>query len=289
MIVQENRFLEAAIALLGNKRRAKAMLHALEERVQSSFDFVAQNDKQLQEAMLLLHNAGATTTCIVTPPQNHSQSNRIAVLIEDGIQTLKNKDSTLAQTILEVNQPLLVNSFELAGFCKLSILTTMDRSKTARPFNSITTNLTFIPMSDVSETQIQTALQETYIYSLDCPKIHGLRHIRDIVEGHRGQGDHNAELWTIAKLGETNAGVLLLNPVPDAGYMEIAYLGATPEARGNGVGDALVQLAIKQAQEYGLPKLTLAVDSKNTPALGLYNRWNFLAIRQRLTMIRKLY
>ncbi len=288
MIVQENRHLEAAIALLGNKRHAKALLQALEERDKSSYNFVVRDKKQVQESMLLLHNAGATTSCLVTPPKDPTQCRRITSLIEDGIQSLQGRNSTLAQTILGVDQPLLAEAFEHAGFTKLAILTTMDRLKSARLSKSTTNKLTFIPTSDVSETQIQTALQETYIDSLDCPKIHGLRHIRDIVEGHRGQGDHNAQLWTIAKLGDTTAGILLLNPVPNAGCMELAYLGTAPSARGIGVGDALVQLAIKQSQEYGLPKLTLAVDSENTPALRLYKRWNFLSIRQRLTMIRKL-
>ena len=42
MIVQKNRHLEAATAILGSRRRAKALLHTLEPRTEGSFQFVVQ-------------------------------------------------------------------------------------------------------------------------------------------------------------------------------------------------------------------------------------------------------
>ncbi|MBC8310455.1 MAG: GNAT family N-acetyltransferase [Phycisphaerales bacterium] len=289
MIVQKNRHEEAAIAILGNKRHARALLDTLQTRNSSTFHFVAQSSRKIDRAILFIHNAGATTSCLVTPPKKHEEVKRISTLIQEGLETLKGRNVQLAQTIMANNEPLLAEAYSHAGFDKLAILTYMERAKTAQTYNSTHALLTFTPSTNVSDSQIQSALLETYVDSLDCPKIHGLRKIEDIVAGHRGQGIHDAQLWTVAELGTTLAGILLLNPVPEADCMELAYLGCTPFARGKSVSDALVKLAIEQSAAYGLPRITLAVDSTNSPALGLYKRWNFHPTRKRLTMIQKLY
>jgi|TARA_B100000959_G_scaffold287519_1_gene373434 ribosomal protein S18 acetylase RimI-like enzyme len=289
MIVQKNRHEEAATAVLGNKRRARALLDALHISNSSTFHFVARPNRIIQEAILFIHNAGATTTCLVTPPKKHKDVERISVLIKEGFETLKDRDVQLAQTIMENNEVLLTEAFSNAGFYKLAILTYMERTEAAPHFICVPTELTFTPSTNVSDAQIQDALLETYIESLDCPKIHGLRKIEDIVAGHRGQGIHDAQLWTIAELGNKLAGILLLNPVPEAGCMELAYLGCPPIARGKGTSDALMKLAIEQSAAYGLPRITLAVDSENAPAIRLYKRWNFRPTRERLTMIQELY
>ena len=87
-------------------------------------------------------------------------------------------------------------------------------------------------MEHIPEEVMQRVLEETYIGSLDCPKIHGIRSIEDIIKGHRAQGEYDAALWTVAMRGQEPVGVLFLSPSPSAQCMELTYLGITPLTRG---------------------------------------------------------
>ena len=240
-------------------------------------------------ALLLIHHAGATTTLLVTPPKSTEETQRISHLITTAIESLEGRPTRLAQTSIDVDDSLLEKAFQNAGFDTLTILTYMELSTAATSDETSNSKVSFVSMEDATDAELQTVLSKTYIGSLDCPKIHGLRHIEDIIEGHRNQGSYDAQLWNIAVLEGAPVGVLLLNPIPEATCMELSYLGVTPSTRGKGVGDAMMSLAIKQSAKFGLPRITLVVDSTNTPAITLYKRWNFLASRQRLSMIKKLY
>jgi ribosomal protein S18 acetylase RimI-like enzyme len=92
-----------------------------------------------------------------------------------------------------------------------------------------------------------------------------------------------------APLHKKLAGVLLLTPLPEVRCIDITYLGASPHARGKGVGNSLVRKAYEVAQDSQYKRISLAVDAQNTPAIHLYQRWNFRKIGQRFTMIKKLF
>lgn len=288
MILPKIRHLEAATAILGNKRHAKALLQTLEARTLGSYHFLGAQRNHIESAALLIHNVGNTTTFLVTEPKSEGEVEKTTKLIQASIETLKDRMSGLAQTVMETHQPLLFKAYENAGFHKLSILTYMERSKSAGVPLPQSSDVSFVSMEQTSDEVLQTTLENTYIGSQDCPKIHGLREIQDIVDGHRNQGLYDAQLWTIAQLEDEPVGVLLLSPLPEATCMELSYLGIIPSARGKGIGDALMSLAVKQSTEYGLPRIILAVDSANTPASSLYERWSFRITRHRLSMIQQL-
>ena len=189
---------------------------------------------------------------------------------------------------MDVDDALLALAFKHAGFEKLAILTYMERITSAKPPRHESGHVLFVSSEDVTEEEIRNVLQETYIGSLDCPKIHGLRTIEDIIQGHRGQGNFDSQLWTIASLENSPSGILILSPVPEALCMELIYLGCTPNARGLGVGDALMQAAVQQSQGVGMSRITLAVDADNLPAISLYKRWQFQPLYNRLTYLKKL-
>ena len=289
MIVQKNRHLDAAVAILGNKRRAKSMLRTLERRVPGSFQFLIPDKGSRDLAILLLLNEGATATCLVSPPQNPSDVQPIRELIQLGVVELRGRAIKLAQTIMAVDDHLLAQAFEQAGFYTLATLTYMERSAQKQTSVMTSSEITFESMEHIPEEVMQRVLQETYIGSLDCPKIHGIRSIEDIIKGHRAQGEYDAALWTVAMWGQEPVGVLFLSPSPSAQCMELTYLGITPLTRGKSVGDAFMQRAVEQSATYGLPRIVLAVDADNSHALELYSRWKFHETHQRHTMIQKLY
>jgi len=62
----------------------------------------------------------------------------------------------------------------------------------------------------------------------------------------------------------------------DSGYdFEIAKLAVDPEARGNGIGDALFSTAIERARSLGAKKLFLESNTLLKPAIGLYRKFGF--------------
>ena len=70
--------------------------------------------------------------------------------------------------------------------------------------------------------------------------------------------------------------------------MELVYLGLAPGARGRGLGRQLLRHGLGLLHERRERSVTLAVDSRNTPALSLYESEGFRPAVQRAALIRSL-
>jgi ribosomal protein S18 acetylase RimI-like enzyme len=121
----------------------------------------------------------------------------------------------------------------------------------------------------------------TYEGSLDCPKLAGLRSIDDTLETHKSTGTFTPRTWHLASADGRPVGVALLNNLRARG--ELVYLGVTAAARRRGIGRTLLDQAIRDTAEMGLPQIGLAVDVANSPAVRLYEQAGFREIRRRLT------
>lgn len=290
MIVGKNKHMEAAMALFGGKRhRAQSLLQSLRTRSSETFRFVAHKEDTIESSVLVVINKGATATILATEPSNESSVQEVSSLIEESIRGLQGSACTIAQAILPVDAEQYARSYSKAGFDRLATLKYMERRRSSKLRTIHTCSAHFIPMTKQTDATLGSILMASYEGSLDCPKIHGLRDVQDIIDGHRGLGLHDPNLWSLAEIDGELVGALLLNVVPDSKCMELAYLGVAPSARGKGIGDAFVQRAVKQSNDHGCTKITLAVDSNNLPAIRLYSRWGFGETGQRSTMICKLY
>jgi len=123
-------------------------------------------------------------------------------------------------------------------------------------------------------------IARTYEGSLDCPAMAGLRTAQDALATHRATGVFRAGAWHLAIEGGEAVGVVLASEVEGRG--DLVYLGVVPEARGRGVGRALLGQAIRDTARMGLPALGLAVDTENGPAWQLYAGAGFKEVRRRL-------
>lgn len=134
------------------------------------------------------------------------------------------------------------------------------------------------------------ALERSYIDTLDCPGLCGLRATRDVIDSHQSTGAWTPDLWFIlertpAGAAPEAAGALLLNPSPDTGSVELVYLGLAPEARGRGIASPLLRHGIGLAAQTGLSEIACAVDRGNTPAMRLYGRYGFAERSRRLAFV----
>jgi len=156
-------------------------------------------------------------------------------------------------------------------------------------------------------------IARTYEGSLDCPAMAGLRTAQDALATHRATGVFRAGAWHLALEGGAGhpgtatsravaggtlagracrgstasrirareaVGVVLVSEVEGRG--DLVYLGVVPEARGRGVGRALLGQAIRDTARMGLVALAVAVDTQNGPAWRLYAGAGFKEVRRRL-------
>lgn len=80
----------------------------------------------------------------------------------------------------------------------------------------------------------------------------------------------------VAELDSGPAGMVsAIAPRPD-GTVELISLWVSPEARGRGVGDALVEAVVQWANEHAASSVLLGVRAANLPAIALYRRRGFV-------------
>lgn len=130
------------------------------------------------------------------------------------------------------------------------------------------------------------ALECSYVDTLDCPELCGLRLVDDVIDSHRATGCHDPALWWVVYLRDQPEGALLLSPFPEQSSVELVYLGIGPELRGNGLGQVLMEHGIDAAWRAGAIEMTCAVDMHNPRALRLYKRLGFRSIDRRVALVR---
>ncbi len=182
----------------------------------------------------------------------------------------------LLQALLVPGDESQAKLLQQSGFSFLTELIYMDRGMSPPfPSGGGKGDLGFVTFSDARRALFEQAVEATYVDSLDCPALSGLRKIADVVESHRATGVHDPAGWYVALRGDEPVGVLLTSRVSNRTALEVVYMGVSPRARGQGVGDRLMALCAARAQQVGVESITLAVDATNEPARRLYDRWGF--------------
>jgi ribosomal protein S18 acetylase RimI-like enzyme len=123
-------------------------------------------------------------------------------------------------------------------------------------------------------------VERTYVGTLDCPVLARVRGGEDSLTAHRATGQFVPSAWRLYRQGGRDVGVLLLAEHPDRDTWEVAYLGVVPEARGQGLGRALLQDGLAYAAASGRSTIEIAVDAANLPALRLYHALEFTDVKR---------
>ncbi|MBN1854606.1 MAG: GNAT family N-acetyltransferase [Pirellulales bacterium] len=231
-------------------------------------------------------------TAILMPPRQAFRMNqpghRIADrLIADVLGQLRSRGVILVQTLLRKEDTQDAQRFRSAGFEDLTDLVYL-----AAPTHSASqprdTSLTFQPYRDDQRARLGQLIQQTYINSLDCPALDGLREIEDVISGYQATGVYDPGRWFFVRHENTDVGVLLLTSHAPAQPWELVYMGLVPDARGQGWGDWIARFALWQAKLGGADQVVLAVDVANTPVTRIYERVGFIPWDRRTVWIRRL-
>lgn len=140
--------------------------------------------------------------------------------------------------------------------------------------------LGYVPFPQVAPTVIESTMRQTWIGTHDCPELTDARTPAEALLGHRGDGPHDPDRWWLATLDDDPIGLLLLNQA-DEEIWDIAYLGVTNDARGQGLGRQLVRKALFEAKAAGMLMVTVSVDERNVPARALYRKGGFESFDER--------
>jgi ribosomal protein S18 acetylase RimI-like enzyme len=131
-------------------------------------------------------------------------------------------------------------------------------------------------------------VERTYVNSLDCPAVDGLRPTRDVLIGYQDIGRPRDDWWLIVQHEGEDIGCLLLADHHPANHAELVYMGVILEMRGRGWGVHLAHQARQIAAASGAEHLILSVDAANTPALRHYQTAGFRFWEQRTIWIKSL-
>ncbi len=258
----------------------------------------ALRDDEPQLAALLMPCAGRTAMMFLSPTsKNQRDAQPVAVeLIRRTVQSANPAHVHLVQALLEPRQTNIEQLYLQAGFTTLATLVylenTLPMSRAAASPPAINWpdqfKLQLASYSPAQHDLFARTILATYEDTRDCPGLRGLRDIADIIDGHQSIGRFDPHLWHVLHQGDEPVGVMLLNPMPTQGTMELVYLGLTPSWRGRGLGKTLLQWGLELTRSAHLRSMICAVDADNAPAVNLYQSLGFVATGRKVALIRTL-
>ncbi len=196
-------------------------------------------------------------------------------LVQNCLHRLRQGGTKLVQAILGPTDLLLAESLERNGIQQITQVAYLRHPLGQQPQLRSQPRLRFQNHPENNWPLLAQILEKTYQGTLDCPELNGVRAMEEVLAGHRGQGVYRPDWWWLAFLDDQPVGVLFLTESPNQEGVDLSYIGVVPQARRQGIGRQLVQLALQTAQEAGAWQLTLALDVRNHPARNLYEELGF--------------
>lgn len=197
-------------------------------------------------------------------------------------------DMHMAQFLLESQQREICDLYTSCGFETLAELLYLVKPIHQAVDFALPAGMHLLPYEPATHALFAKTILRSYENSLDCPALNGRRGIEDIIAGHKAAGHFDPFMWHLLMEKDQPMGVVILAPSQNHDAVELVYLGLAPEARGRGVGDCMMRLAINTVLKQQRSELSLAVDSRNTPALRLYYRHGMHRVGSRLALVRDL-
>jgi len=249
--------------------------------------FGAYRGERLVSACLAVESPGAAAM-VFAPHDQETEIRSLATM--EALRVLQEaawrRSIRLLEVLLEPGSAELGRVLEGAGFRYLTTLLYLTRrGHRIEPLSRPACDLTWVSYSPDHEALFCEALDGTYVQSLDCPELTGLRTATEVLAGHRARVDFDPALWWVALRRGAPVGIVLLNPIESQTGLEIEYIGVAQPSRGTGVADALLERTAEMMRQQNAKYVTLAVDRRNTPARKMYARWDYVETLRRDALI----
>ena len=212
----------------------------------------------------------------------HVDADLLRDLVDCATSDILGNPVPIVQTLVEPGCPEDIAMLTGAGLVRVTDLMHMNYPLrlTGVPQPDAKFSLDFKTVEDTGESVLVDLLRSTYMNSLDCPQITGVRDARDIVESHKYTGLYSPGSWYVAMKDNQPAGCVLLNRGAKGRTAELVYMGVAPGFRGMGIGLQMVLYAIHTSALAGHDTLHLSVDLANHYALDVYDDAGFVAGRK---------
>ena len=210
---------------------------------------------------------------------SHHYSVRLLGVLQEHVWS---RGAAMVQGLTMATDAAAARAYRDAGFHEVAELIYLQREGVPPDVRSpVCPELHWLPYRPESHALFLRALEESYVETLDCPALTGIRSTADVLAGHRATGMHDPSLWFVALSEVHPVGVLLLSPIGDGAHVEVVYMGVSAAYRRRGIAHGLLRKAVEVCDQRAIGGLTLAVDAANAPALALYRRWGFREFARR--------
>ncbi|MDH3584091.1 MAG: GNAT family N-acetyltransferase [Phycisphaerae bacterium] len=244
---------------------------------------------RLRHVAVLVYQGGRTGLLFTSRPKRRDAATGLARLADHACRHVPAGAATLVQALTPPDQTPMQTALADANFHRLAGLTYMQRSLRGSR----------LPVTPQHEGVIESwrpelrgeflqAIDQSYLQTMDCPDLRGLRATEDILVGHMSTGQFDPRLWLLLRIEQRPAGLLLLNPISQIQCVELVYLGLAPAYRGRSLGRALTLAGLHRCARHGHRRVTLAVDEANEPAIQLYKQLGFYPTARKVAWIRNL-
>ncbi len=280
---------EAALSLLfsrlplSQREQQSAEAFAAVDRREFSFDnlLVASDGGQVVGAVLAVVRPGGAT--FLWPPVAREGADEKAVsqaLLQTVASRVDEQKVQFTQCLLDLDDARGQATLERGGFPYVTDLVLLSRSLLANLPAAPGMHLAHEVYSAASHPSFAHLVERTYDGTLDCPILARFRGGNESLEAHRATGRFWPDAWRIYSSNGAPVGVLLLAEHPERDAWEVAYLGVVPEARGRGIGRAVLHDGLALTKMSGRATVEIAVDAENTPALQIYRAAGFTEVRR---------
>jgi len=191
-------------------------------------------------------------------------------LLQTACDWLGRQGVRVAQILLRPDMPADETAWRRVGFEPLADLLYLVSQENQFPTRLPKNPLTFEAYSPVNHQRLARVVEATYQQTLDCPGLDDVREIEDVLDGYRATGVFDPSRWLIVRHEGRDVGCLLLADHPEHGNWELVYMGVVASARGHGWGMDIARHAQWLTRQAGRPRLVLAVDAQNRPAIAMY-------------------
>ncbi|MGB0767549.1 MAG: GNAT family N-acetyltransferase [Phycisphaeraceae bacterium] len=243
--------------------------------------------------VLLVPNHGNTAMLFVGQATGWSDTSAVVALIRAVCDGPGREGVSVVQSLVDPGQVVEGEVLERAGLTRLAKLIYMQRviepgeHRVPRPLELAGCDRPRVAhYSEHTHADFARAIEASYVDTLDCPGLVGMREIDHIIAGHQGTGRFDPRNW-LAYFDQNDQpiAVLLIAPVSQGSGHELVYLGVAKPYRGKGIGGRLMRYAISEAARQGGTRLYLAVDDRNDPAVRLYRGLGFRASTRKIAYV----
>ncbi len=251
---------------------------------------LARDHGRIASACLSIDSPGRVSSLFIPTLRRFLQPpTAIQGLLSESAHQARRRQVQILQAMVAPDAEEEARIYADAGFQWLAELIYMD-SDTTRPLHlpHSPPELRWLPYGSATHDLFCRVVQGTYEASLDCAALGGVRTIEDILASHRAAGEFDPAAWLIGLADREPVGVILTTRVPERWAHEVVYMGVLPAWRGRGYGTTLLGESLRRARAEAMTVLTLTVDTRNTPARRLYDRFGFVETSRRSVWMKLL-